>query len=128
MKKVCCVLLSFSLVLMLVACGGKPSDLDDNIYKDAVALIKQVDKYLEGDLTLDELDEKLDDFYGEVGEDGTNGDVLCDIEILKMTVSRCALSKSIAENSPSPKEDTEDYRSEIREDRDELAEDINYKE
>ena len=127
MKKVCCVLLSFSLVLMLVACGGKPSDLDDNIYEDAVAVIKQVDKYLEGDLTLDELDEKLDDFYGEVGEDGTNGDVLCDIEILKMTVSRCALSKSIAEHSPSPKEDTEDYRSEIREDRDELAEDINYK-
>lgn len=128
MKKVCFVLLSFSLVLMLVACGGKPSDLDDNIYEDAVAVIKQVDKYLEGDLTLDELDEKLDDFYGEVGEDGTNGDVLCDIEILKMTVSRCSLSKSIAENSPSPKEDTEDYRSEIREDRDELAEDINYKE
>lgn len=54
------IIILMMCVIMLTGCGGKPSDVSDEMYENAVYTIKVCDLYLDGEATQEETIEKID--------------------------------------------------------------------
>ena len=58
----------------LVGCNNKnkkPADLDEQIYQDALAAINITDQYLEGDISISDLEERLNlNYSSRLGQRG----------------------------------------------------------
>lgn len=105
-------------VAIICACGrnGKPDEISKEMYESAVYAIKVIDLYLDGDATLGETKEKLKDMEIPKAEIGGEyeGDFSVELGIssLKLDISAIEVGTGTI--------------SDLKEDRDELAEEINY--
>ena len=120
----------------LVGCNNKnkkPADLDEQIYQDALAAINITDQYLEGDISISDLEERLKDFKNYIYDDcdyenDTTINILVsgDIATLIMQTSVSTTDKYLNSARSNTSDNDYDYRNGIREYRDKLAERINY--
>lgn len=115
-KEIIAILLVFLVVVG--GCGNKkPSGVSDEMYETAVKTIKIVDLYLDGEDTLEETSEKLSEIKipdSEIGGEYENDfSVSIQITPFKTTILSIKLGTATV--------------SDLKEDRDALAESINYK-
>lgn len=114
----CILTIAFLCIATICACGRKekPDDISKEMYDSAVYAIKVVDLYLDGDATIGETREKLNDMEIPKAEIGGEyeGDFSVELGIssLKLDISAIEAGTRTISN--------------LKEDRDELAEEINY--
>ena len=106
---------------LLIGCGNKkPDDVSEEVYDMAVYAIDVVDLYLDGEATIEETDEKLEQFDIDLdyddGEYEGDSSVEVDIIVLQTRVSSLELGYGTT------------TITDVKEARNELAETINYKE
>lgn len=68
MKRLSIGLFSICLALSLVACGGKPADMDQRIYDYGVQAVQVVESYQNGGLSDWESYERLKDIHDSISE------------------------------------------------------------
>ena len=114
MKKIIATLLVMSM--LMCGCGGKPEKISDGMYESASYVVRVVDMYLDGEATIDETYEKID-ALNIVEDEKYSADTLISAYILGIEVDVLSLKTSYG---------TADM-SKLREGRDKLAKEINYK-
>lgn len=117
-KEIISVAMAISITIFLTACGGgKPDDVSEETYQKALYVVKVCDLYLEGDATQEETIEKIkgiDSPEIDIGTSSANevaiwsGIMNLHAHCTKMKYGNFELSK-------------------FKEDRDKIAEAINYK-
>lgn len=68
MRRILAGAFSICLALSLVACGGKPADMDQRIYDYGVQAVQVVESYQNGGLSDWEAYERLNDIYDNMSE------------------------------------------------------------
>lgn len=120
MRKILKGIIALILVCTLIAgCGesGKPDGVSDEMYEAAIYAIKVVDLYLDGESTIKETYDKLDSMkVPDYEMDGIYKDMSIYTSIKGLETSVMCIELGTAEIS------------DLKDDRNELAEKINYKE
>lgn len=110
-----CVKRLFILIVIstffLIGCGGKPSGISDEMYDTAVYVVDAVDLYLDGEATSEETYEKIDSL--NIPE---SNDLSVETEILSVKIALFGSRESVGTSSIS----------DVKEARDDLANEINY--
>lgn len=117
MKKV--LVLLFGCMMLLSGCGGKPSDVSQEIYDTAVYAIDVTDMYLDGEATIEETKEKIDGLNIEYNPDDNEYEKDSDIESSLVSLE---IYVHIVESGYG-----DATISDIKDARNSLAEEINYK-
>lgn len=112
MKRVIACFLVIILCLGLFACGGKPEGLSDDQYDAAIKAVETVDKYLDGKMDSEEAYDEINSISHQFdrGEDDHINVGLVDVQLSSLLVDLLG--------------DSSDKT--IKEDRDKLADLINY--
>lgn len=108
------VLILISL-FFLVGCGGKPSGISDEMYDTAVYVVDAVDLYLDGESTSEETYEKIDSL--NIPESKETDDLSVETEILSVKIALFGSKESVGTSGIA----------DVKEARDDLANEINYK-
>lgn len=113
MKKA--LILLIMCVTLLTGCGGKPSDVSQEMYDTAVYVIGATDMYLDGKATYDETYDKIESMT--IPDATESEDTSVDISILNIKTALLGSKESIGTATIS----------DVRDARDDLAKKINYK-
>lgn len=111
------VLLMCSILIGITGCGRKPSGISQEIYDDAIYVINVTDSFLDGSSTAGETDQKLEKI-----------DIDIDWESDDMPIQASITSIQSLFSSISLEYGSDPTVTEIKEARDKLADEINYKE
>lgn len=67
-KKILTIALALTMVLSFTACGGnkKPADMSQKAYDLGMEALDVIDGYIEGDMTEEACEDKLDDMLNEI--------------------------------------------------------------
>lgn len=122
MKKVLIGIMALILGVFIVGCGGnkKPDGVSQETYDLAIYTIKVVDLYLNGEASLEDTYSKIKEINVEIGYDSEykqNSNISTTIFLLKSDISLMSLRE---------KSDSSDL-SKLKESRNKLAKEINYK-
>lgn len=110
----------FVLVMMLIFASGcnsdKPDGITDEMYDTAVYVINVVDLYIDGESELEETYDKISNMNIPEYEDISDDDASVYISIVNIKTTLFSMSESIGTQTIS----------DLKEERNELAEKINY--
>lgn len=71
MKKFLSICLVLGMCMGLVGCSDKPSDLSDENYELGIKILETADKYLDGDLSADDAESKIDILKDRIDSEDT---------------------------------------------------------